>query len=165
MAEYNQLMNQRLIEAATNVSKEELIADKGAFFGSILGTLNHILVGDILWLKRFYQHSNTREILAFIDQIENPKRLDSQVFDDIKSLTNQRIGLDKAIILLCQKLTIQDLDGTIEYSNMRGEKYSKRFGDLMLHLFLHQIHHRGQITTLLSQEGIDFGETDLIEII
>ena len=49
--------------------------------------------------------------------------------------------------------------------NFKKEEHCKNFGCLILHVFLHQIHHRGQVTTLLSQENIDFGETDLPEIV
>lgn len=165
MAEYNQLMNQRMINAVDSLSKAELLADKGAFFGSILGTLNHILVGDMIWLKRIQKSPSASKVLSFLDQMEKPQQLNSLLFDELKTFIDQRKLVDAAIISLCQHLTSQDLEEELDYSNMKGEQFSKRLGDLMLHLFLHQIHHRGQITTLLSQADIDFGETDLVEII
>jgi len=57
------------------------------------------------------------------------------------------------------------MDECIFYLNMAGNAFSKPFLSLINHLFLHQVHHRGQVTTLLSQFGVDFGDTDLIEII
>ena len=165
MAAYNQLMNQRMIAAVDNLPKEELLADKGAFFGSILGTLNHIFVGDIIWLKRIAKNPSAEETLSFLDQIEKPLQLNSLLFSEIECFKKQRVIVDEALVKLCKRLTDQDLDAMLDYSNMKGDMHSKCLSDLLLHLFLHQIHHRGQITTLLSQDGIDFGETDLVEII
>ncbi|MEC8081230.1 MAG: DinB family protein, partial [Pseudomonadota bacterium] len=56
LATYNQWMNNKVYEAALRLENTELTKDRGAFFGSILGTLNHIYVGDIIWLKRFSSH-------------------------------------------------------------------------------------------------------------
>ena len=58
-----------------------------------------------------------------------------------------------------------DLDDVLAYNDTKGDPYQKPYGSLISHLFLHQIHHRGQITTLMSQCGVDFGDTDIIEII
>jgi uncharacterized damage-inducible protein DinB len=63
-AAYNRLMNQRLYDAASQLSAEELKEDRGAFFTSVIGTLNHILVGDILWLKRFSQQPSSARALS-----------------------------------------------------------------------------------------------------
>ena len=57
MANYNARMNKQILSVAENLSQDELTANKGAYFHSILGTLNHILVGDIIWLTRFNLHS------------------------------------------------------------------------------------------------------------
>ena len=76
-----------------------------------------------------------------------------------------RPKLDDNLIEGCEELNEADLDTELSYQDTKGVQHAKRFGDLMRHLFLHQIHHRGQITTLHSQEGIDFGDTDLPEIV
>ncbi|WP_249314086.1 DinB family protein [Pseudoalteromonas sp. S2755] len=56
MADYNRWMNERLYEAVSGLNVTELHQDRGAFFGSIMGSLNHILVADIIWLKRYTKH-------------------------------------------------------------------------------------------------------------
>ena len=73
--------------------------------------------------------------------------------------------VDKLIIKWIDSLSENDLDSKICYENMNGDLFEKDFSSLINHVFLHQVHHRGQATTLLSQFGVDFGETDLIEII
>lgn len=164
-AEYNRLMNTRIYEAASALSDEELRSDRGAFFKSVLGTLNHILVGDIIWLKRFARHPSSENALSHLNLIEHPKALNQVLFSELKAIKDQRVILDDLIVQWISSLSDTDLEGSIVYENMAGHRFEKPFANLISHLFLHQVHHRGQVTTLLSQFGVDFGETDLIEII
>lgn len=165
MAEYNQLMNQRIFEASGNLSNTILFEDKGAFFKSIINTLNHIMIGDILWLKRFSRHPGDYSSLRQMNEFPQAERLDQILFDDIALLYKERKKLDGVIIEFCNELKETDINNSLNYINFKKEKHCKRFGYLILHVFLHQIHHRGQVTTLLSQENIDFGDTDLPEIV
>lgn len=165
MAKYNQLMNRRLMKASASLPKESLLEDKGAFFKSVLQTLSHIMIGDILWLKRFSDHPSDYVCLQPLKSMTKPEYLDEILFDSLAIFKEKRDKLDKIIIDWCKELDESDLDTALSYTNFKGEVHNKRLGDLILHLFLHQVHHRGQVTTLLSQEGIDFGETDLPELI
>jgi uncharacterized damage-inducible protein DinB len=165
LAEYNQLMNQRIINASHNLSNDALLEDKGAFFNSFLGTLNHIMVGDILWLKRFALHSRTFVSLLPLNAIEKPTALNEIIFSDLTLFQKTRAMLDVIIVKWCIELTEDDLNRPLKYTNFKGETHKKILSDLILHLFLHQTHHRGQATTLLSQANINFGETDLPEIL
>ena len=165
MAEYNQLMNQRIFKASTHLSNTALFEDKGAFFQSIIITLNHIMIGDILWLKRFMKHPDDYSSLKQMTEFPQPQTLNEILFDDIDLFYKERKRLDKIIVEFCNELKEEDINNNLDYINFKKEKHCKRFGYLILHVFLHQIHHRGQVTTLLSQENIDFGETDLPEIV
>ena len=165
LSEYNQLMNQRLYSAVAELSDEEINENKGAFFKSLLGTLNHILVGDIIWLSRFSKDISSQNTLAYFSTIEKPQSLNSIVFSELGELKKEREKIDKLIIKWVNSLTDKDLCSKINYKNMKGQKFEKEFSSLINHLFLHQIHHRGQATTLLSQSHVDFGETDFLEII
>ena len=165
MAEYNQLMNQRIFEASRNLSSIILNEDKGAFFKSIIKTLNHIMIGDILWLKRFMKHPTNYTSLKEMKRFLTAEKLDQILFDDISLFYKERKKLDRIIVEFCNELKEEDIDNTLDYVNFKKEEHCKKFGYLILHVFLHQIHHRGQVTTLLSQENIDFGETDLPEIV
>ncbi|TCK19278.1 putative damage-inducible protein DinB [Thiogranum longum] len=165
LAEYNRLMNGRIIEASAGLSVAGLAEDKGAFFSSVIGTLNHIMIGDILWLKRFASHPSAYVSLEPLSKIKKPDRLDLVLFADLSVFAEEREVLDSIIIAWCADLKEVDLDQPLGYTSHNGERHKKRMGDLVLHMFLHQVHHRGQITTLLSQAGIDFGETDLPEIV
>lgn len=165
MAEYNQLMNQRIVAAAEQLSEAAFNEDKGAFFGSVNRTLNHIMVGDVLWLKRFAKHPALATSLKAMDEFPMPESLDQLLFAEIAAFKQQREKLDAIILQWCGTLEAEAIDSNLEYANTRGEKHAKHLGALILHVFLHQVHHRGQVTTLLSQEGIDFGDTDLPEIV
>jgi len=163
--DYNKLMNQRIFEAASNLSISELNEDKKAFFKSVLGTLNHILVGDIIWLKRFSSSLPNNQVLAYIASLSSPKSLDSFMFSDFSILKSEREKIDSIICSWIYELSEDDLNKIITYKNMAGKEFKKPYFSLINHLFFHQVHHRGQASVLLSQFGLDFGDTDLIEII
>ena len=73
--------------------------------------------------------------------------------------------LDAQIIRWVEAISENDLDETLEYTNMKGTATRKNFFALLMHFFNHQTHHRGQVSTLLSQNGVDFGDTDLVLLI
>jgi uncharacterized damage-inducible protein DinB len=158
-------MNQRIYSATSNLSNEEFTKDSGVFFKSVLGTLNHIMVGDIVWLKRFSEHSSSEKTLSYIKNLEKPNSLNSILFPDLESLSKEREKIDQIILEWVNHLSESDIKDCISYKNMNGKSFKKQYSSLINHLFLHQVHHRGQVTSLISQFGRDFGETDLIEII
>ncbi|QLG93474.1 DinB family protein [Pseudomonas yamanorum] len=165
MATYNQWMNLKIYEAARGLSDEALLADRSAFFGSIIGTLNHLTLGDTVWLKRFAEHPAQYAALTPLSILDTPKRLDQLVFANIRELQAQRVWLDQIILDWAQSVSEPDLDQRLRYHNMRGVAADKNFYSLVTHFFNHQTHHRGQVTTLLTQAGRDVGDTDLLRLI
>lgn len=165
MATYNEWMNAKVYQAARTLTDDELSADRQAFFGSVIGTLNHIVVGDTLWLKRFAQHPANHLALEPVRQLAAPHSLDQLLFSDIRALCAHRVWLDQIIVEWSRALTEADLDYTLNYQSMNGVPAGKNFHALLVHFFNHQTHHRGQVTTLLSQAGSDVGDTDLLRLI
>ncbi|NWC92568.1 MULTISPECIES: DinB family protein [unclassified Pseudomonas] len=165
MATYNQWMNRKVYEAAGGLSDEELMADRGAFFSSILGTLNHLALGDRAWLKRFAEHPAGFTALAPLSALELPPRLDRLAFANLRELSAHRALLDQLIIEWVHAIREPDLDQPLAYRNMAGTAKNKNFYALLVHFFNHQTHHRGQVTTLLTQAGRDVGDTDLLALI
>jgi uncharacterized damage-inducible protein DinB len=165
LAEYNEWMNAKLYEAARGLPDEELSANRRAFFGSILGTLNHLIVGDTIWLGRFSAHPANYSALAVIRKLPVPASLDQTIFADIQSLSGRRALLDQVIRDWARSITEGDLDFALTYSNMRNVTAKRSFYCLVVHFFNHQTHHRGQATTLLSQAGVDVGVTDMLMLI
>jgi len=167
MAQYNLIMNTQVYNAASELSAEELCQDMGAFFESILGTLNHILVGDLFWLNRFAllhgADSNQFASLKALKNFPKPNALNQILFEDFSELKETRKKLDLVIQeWLTKDACHEDFKQDLTYHNSKGEGATRDFGELVAHLFNHQTHHRGQVSTLLSQKNIDFGGTDFL---
>lgn len=151
MASYNRWMNKRIYDACSTLSDEERKRNVGAFFKSIHGTLNHLLLADRIWMGRF-----TGRPFGF-------KSLDQELYSDFTQLRAEREQDDNGIIAWAESLTEDDLSRKLSYTsavNPLPRKYPFWFA--VTHFFNHQTHHRGQVTTLLSQRSIDAGVTDLI---
>ena len=162
LASYNQWMNGKLYDAAAALPEEELRRDRGAFFGSVFGTLNHIAIGDILWFKRIARYLPDLASLKCVEQLPPPGFPNTPLRDTLAELAGLRAMLDEAIIAFCAQVTPARLEEAFEWTSTRGVPGRKILGDVLLHVFNHQTHHRGQATTLFSQMGIDVGATDLL---
>ena len=173
MAQYNALMNRKIIESLSLSTEQiqteaELWEDKGAFFGSILGTLNHILVGDLIWIQRFNAHPNHPQGFKSLEALNGfpvPKSLDQILFTTLTAYKLSRELLDAVIISFVDGIEKEDYKLGLTYVNTKGDSFTKPFGHLLQHLFNHQTHHRGQVTTLLNQVDIGIGSTDLLMLI
>lgn len=165
LAAYNRWMNEKTYAAARTLSPQELARDRGAFFRSILGTLNHLAVADTVWLLRLRRHPGRFKALDALGGTAAPTALDATLFDDLDALQHYRHTLDDVIIAFTQELTETDLDTPLEYANMNGVAQRKNLHAVLMHFFNHQTHHRGQVSTLLFQAGVDVGMTDLLALI
>jgi uncharacterized damage-inducible protein DinB len=165
LAQYNRWMNERIYAACAALPDDELREDVGAFFNSIIGTLNHSLVGDIIWLQRFSGHP--RQYSALRDIAGEPllTQLDKRLHNEFAALSRARSDMDQLIVSMCRDFQDADFAVGLHYSNTEGESMTRNFGLLVQHFFNHQTHHRGQVTTMLSQKGIDIGVTDLLALI
>lgn len=161
MAEYNRWMNVRLYAAAAQLPQAQVFEDRGAFFGSLFGTLNHIAVADLIWLRRFFRHPALAGSSHMLDGFPDPTSLTQPVAQSLAGLGELRTRLDAVIIGLANLVTDELLAETIRYSNTAGQQQAKNLGLLLQHFFNHQTHHRGQASTLLFQAGVDVGVTDL----
>ena len=164
MADYNQWMNQKIYEAVGAMTPEQLHEDKGAFFGSIFASLNHICVGDTLWLKRFSAVLQDYQVYEPIAALAMPASLDVFLANNFIDLKDRRVLLDEALLEIASLLTEEELQQPVSYQNSKGVSANKTLFNLLMHVFNHQTHHRGQVTTLLNQSGIDIGVTDLVFI-
>ncbi|WP_164557933.1 damage-inducible protein DinB [Massilia atriviolacea] len=165
MARYNAWMNQAVYDAAATLPAHDLAAERGAFFGSLLGTLNHLVAADTIWLRRFAAHPTHFSALEPVLALPAPAGLGAIHSADLALLGAHRRMLDQLIGAWTAQLLDADLDHVLDYASTTGIRSHKRFGDLLLHFFNHQTHHRGQASTLLSQAGVDLGVTDLLMLI
>jgi uncharacterized damage-inducible protein DinB len=141
-AAYNKWANARLYEAASVLSKEELERDTGAFFKSMLRTLNHLLAADRIWMKRFTGEGDA------------PTALDAFLYPAFATLRAAREAEDVRIQNWVGSLEEERLAGRFTYltlSDMRT--VSQRLAPALAHLFNHQTHHRGQAHMILTALG------------
>ncbi|MGI0492729.1 DinB family protein [Alkalinema pantanalense CENA528] len=150
MAEYNQWMNQKIYSACESISDSDRNADRGVFFKSIHGTLDHILWGDRMWLSRLAEAAPPTV------------KLGELLYPNFADLQEQRRLTDRTILAWASCLTPEWLNSTVAWrSAIDGQVRSHTVWILVTHFFNHQTHHRGQVTTLLTQLGHDIGSTDL----
>ncbi len=142
LARYNTLANCQLYEACSRLSDFERKRVRPAFFKSIHGTLNHIMVGDCIWLTRF----EGGEIAS--------TGLDSILYEDFEELRAVRISEDARIETFASNLNEEFLNGTIQYQNNEGKIYIDATTLLVAHFFNHQTHQRGQVHDLLMQTEV-----------
>jgi uncharacterized damage-inducible protein DinB len=164
MADYNLWMNDKVYAAAETLSADAFERDRGAFFGSIAGTLEHLLGVDVLWLKRF-RKTALGAGLGAIEAIAAPTEPDVRMFPTLAAMRECRIVLDRLIIDWIGGLAATDLGGPLAYRRMNGDRHVKPAVPVLMHFFNHQTHHRGQVTTLLTQAGVDVGVTDLVAMV
>lgn len=165
LARYNAWMNARVYDAAAKLPAQALTADRGAFFGSIIGTLNHLVVADTIWLQRFATHPAQHAALEPLRKTAKPVALNQILFAELPALRAHRDRLDATISEWIAGLGETDLQHVLHYANTKGVPAQRHFGMLLIHFFNHQTHHRGQISTLLFQAGEDVGVTDLLALI
>lgn len=150
LARYHRWANARLYAACAKLGQEELARPRPSFFGSILATLNHGLVGDRLWMGRF-EGEPCGDIVS-LDQILHP---------DFDGLLAAREAFDQHIVEFFNRFEGR-LDRPFRYRTMAGEETHSNLGWAALHMFNHATHHRGQVHTLLSSTSAEPPSLDLI---
>lgn len=138
MAGYNGWANQRLYAAAAGLAEDQYQAERGAFFGSVHGTLNHLLVTDRIWMRRLTGAG------------ESPSRLDTILFETLAALTPAREAEDTRLLAFIMGLGEADLVAPLAYANTAGQLFEQPLATVLDHLFNHQTHHRGQVHCLIS---------------
>jgi uncharacterized damage-inducible protein DinB len=142
LAGYNAWANERLYDAASKLPDNEYRADRGAFFGSLHGTLNHILVGDRIWMHRFTGSG------------EAPVRLDAILYDNLEKLREARRAEDLRISRFCSSIDAEILKGEFSYRTIvKPSTVTQKLAPALDHFFNHQTHHRGQAHCLLTAIG------------
>ena len=131
LAAYNRWANARLYAAALDLS-DQAYRLQSALFGSLHGTLNHLLLTDRLWLKRLTGEG------------DHPNQLDAILYEDRAELTRARIAEDNRLIAVVDNYDDAALASLHSYKTTSGMPQSQVLSDILLHLFNHQTHHRGQ---------------------
>lgn len=151
MARYNAWQNVQLTGIVTKMDRDALEMDRGAFFGSILGTLNHLLWGDRMWLNRFGAN------------VEAPPRGDTTKHTPtIAAWSAERFQVDGRMKIWADALHNIDLAGDLTwFSGGHGADMTRPLGLCVVHFFNHQTHHRGQVHAMLTAAGQTAPVSDL----
>lgn len=142
LAEYNTWANTRLYHMAAELPEEQYRRDVGAYFESLHGTLNHLLVADRIWLRRL-----TGTGVA-------PTRLDAILFDDLPGLTQARREEDERLVRFVASLIDTQFEAPLDYRTTKGAAQQHTLREILAHLFNHQTHHRGQAHGILTALGV-----------
>lgn len=141
-AGHNSWANERLYDAAAKLSEADYRADRGAFFKSVHGTLNHLLVGDRLWMRRFTGEGDA------------PSHLDAILCEEFTGLRAARRAEDQRIAYYIDGLDEAKLAGEFTYCTiMNPVTVTQVLAPALDHFFNHQTHHRGQAHCLLTATG------------
>lgn len=160
LARYNRWMNEKLYALAATLSDEARKRDCGAFFKSIHGTFNHILLADRVWLARFKGIPAPEGFMA----PGGIRALDQELYENFDELRRQRELTDSELTNWVAELTPERLAAPLTFVR-RGQRLETPLWGVVAHVFNHQTHHRGQITTLFMQQGCDPGSTDLFAML
>lgn len=156
-AAYNAEMNRRIYAAAARLSDEDRKLDRGAFFGSIHRTFNHLIWADTMWMSRFS------------DWIAPVRRSDGRtdtMFDDFTEMQARRVDMDAAIQAWAAGLTGEWLGGNLTwFSGITQRETTAPRVVTVVHMFNHQTHHRGQAHAMLTAAGEDTGATDFAAVL
>jgi uncharacterized damage-inducible protein DinB len=151
LAAYNAWANERVYTRAAQLSDADYRADRGAFFGSLHGTLNHLLLADRIWMHRF------------TGEAEEPAALDAILYDDFTVLQAARRAEDARIIAFVAARNEAEFAGTVRYRTTRSPAaIEQRLAHLLIHFFNHQTHHRGQAHGILTGLADEAPSLDLL---
>lgn len=154
MTRYNAWQNKQITPVVQAMDEETLTRDMGVFFGSLLGTLNHLLWGDTIWMSRFCSDVEKPEI-------EGAHSV--EMCATIGDWSARRFRLDGRMRIWAQTLKNVDLNGQLSwYSGILKRESTTPVAVCITHMFNHQTHHRGQVHAMLTRLGTKAPTTDLI---
>ena len=153
LAQYNRVANERIFERCAQLSVTEYREQRPGSFGSIHGLLNHMLLGDRIWMMRFEGNGHVTPAL------------DTVLFDDFARLRSERMNQDVRIEGFFERLQESFLRRSFRYINNQGREYVENAPVAVSHFFNHQTHHRGQVHVMLSQTAVPPPSLDMHRII
>ena len=147
MARNNHWSNDRLYSACRDLSEQEYFMQRAAYFGSIHATLNHILIVDLVYLGRL---SGEERVPPDCDEL----------CTDLPALRNRQLEVDHELIDFCEVQDASSLASIVSFRRVTGQKYTETIANVLSHVFIHQVHHRGQVHDMLSQTSIEPPQID-----
>ncbi len=149
LADFNAWANIRIFSSCKKLDESEYKKNRKAFFTSIHGTLNHLLVVDNLYISRIEGKGH------------NMRSMDQILYDKIDDLEEERIKKDKYLVDLVYNLSAENIIKEITYKNFDATVHTYTINFILMTLFNHQTHHRGQVHNMLSQSGMKPPQLDI----
>jgi len=165
LSHYNQRMNVQLIECCALLPTDVLFKETNSFFSNIISYWNHILFGDLILLERLASNHIAGISPDDFTKLPSPKSPNDIYHNKFCDLAIVRKTVDELIIKYSSNLTDVECQKFITYQTTEGESITKAVSDITQHIFNHQAHHRGQLTCVLSQFGVNYGCMDLPVIV
>ena len=155
LSSYAKGVNDKVISILEGIPEEKLQQDMKAYYKSILKTFIHMTMADINWFIRlknlFPASALTRSELlqTTVDDLQD------RVEKNYREIFSIRRAADELFVKFISELPEEDFKKVINYKDRMGNALSNKIGHILLHLFNHQTHHRGAISTMLDMQGID----------
>ncbi len=146
--EYNEWANDRLLDVASALSADELSAERGASFDSILSSFAHVAAGQIVWLERWVGGENATPLLEL------------QQMPDLGTVRASFLASHSGLREFFAGLTDERLEAQLDFRDSRGAQYSRPLWQLMTHVANHGTYHRGEIAMMLTGVGHSPGDLD-----
>jgi uncharacterized damage-inducible protein DinB len=163
LVEYNKLTNNDMFTILSTINNNDLNKDIGSYFISINGILNHLINTDIIWLQRikryFKAYTSLDNELINTTEIKSITQINTNNFHELRNTIS---NLDQIFINLLIEIKNNELGKEINYLNTKGERKSKMFWLLLVHIFNHNTHHRGQISGFLDIMKIENDFSNMI---
>ncbi|MDR1948706.1 MAG: DinB family protein [Spirochaetaceae bacterium] len=151
LAKYNRGVNEKMEPLLRGLNDDEWNRDLGGFFPSIRSLCSHLYICDFVWLKRFGGMRAFRTLGA--DLFKENHGFQDSLFPDRAGYFEKRPELDEKIIGFIGEITGEDLPKIVKYTDSEKALHERPLEGALLHVFSHQIHHRGMISLYLELLG------------
>jgi uncharacterized damage-inducible protein DinB len=163
LARYNRGANESLIGHLAALKADGIAAPRGSYFGSVQGILDHVIMCDINWLRRF------RELFPKDESLNRPRlsppghAWTEYEFTDFDDYRRERAVVDAIFEDWIASADTSRFGEILAYSDSHGIPKRYYFRDAVDHVFNHQTHHRGQVSQILDELGIKHDFSNLID--
>lgn len=162
LAEYNKQTNQEVLGILEGLPQEQLSKDLGSYYNSILGIMNHILVTDTTWIRRFANNLPELNVVTRQLPIFELKTWKDIVWNSLSIFKPVRTSVDEVIGQVFRLVSEDKYNLKMKYQDYKGQEQHKTVWYAFLHFFNHQTHHRGQVAVLLDQLSVENDFSNLI---
>jgi len=158
-------MNAQLLDSCSTLSNDLLKKETHSFFPNIISYWNHILFGDLILINRLALNQIGQLSTADLSAFPTAKSPQDMYYSNLSDIADLRKQVDELLIQFSNNLTEDECEKYISYTTTEGASVTKAVADVTQHIFNHQTHHRGQLSCVLSQLGVDYGCMDLPVIV